>query len=948
MNLSIRHWLAERQIEISHIKSFTLGQLAGVSYRIVQDMEVKSLMPLDICTLAELLQLPLDKVEQEAKIIASLTEHLLNSLSQKKALKRNEGTWLTFQIAYILALEQVLHQEDDLQKPWLNRARIPSQTVTILQDTQLQGLLKTLSPGKLTDTQAEQALSVVGDSLLVQQMNNATVAWLVANGAEEFEAKLLTQRLQHSLPGYLLTVIAKNAAPLAQLQKFFHLGSLGEISTIDLSKEKYRASLIQSLSTPLLIESFALKDIYIPLMGVPQAANHSQPVDLKTWVTQQLTDLESITVIESEPGYGKTSFCQIWAAEIAWELYPDWMPIVIRLRDIKYGKNLLETLNSGFAFPIDFNLAAWLNKEHSRCVLLLDGLDELPPTNLVSRHKEIFLEQLLQFQSELKHKVVLTSRRETLSEISSEISLQWQRITILPWEVNELKNWFQQWALVQSLPVAQNFFTFLKQSGCFNNPSKLPEISHLVRQPLMLYLLGILHRDGLLDHELLQLAVKNPENSHQSLIGEIYRRLNLWLLGYPLDGNIKTTLYRPGSAHIHRTSEAIANLLAAHHPQDLITQMQAIALKILHSDRHQVIIPEGLNAHTLPAFYFRCFTSKIEFSHPKLGNYLFAGALAQQLQILTQCQEDIYGVATFILNTPHQVAQHLYHLLGYGILTPEITELLIADFQHQPKSDFSQKTLFQRLASCWHDWYQGRWLDMGIAHNVLPNFHTLQNPVNVEQVNTNVGVNIFLLMAAISQKIATPFYPCGNPVNLTEFHPQAMLTLITKASLLPNNIVMNCICPQSLTKINLKGANLSQVVLTGANFAQADLSYAILVNANLAHANLTGANLTCTNLTGANLTGVNLETVNLSNACLSDAILTESEREIAALNGALFSVEQFQEMKGLLSQQSHFSVSKTTDNTSVWQHNSADIALMESLEGEPIVSTISGNYSYDE
>ncbi|AUB42837.1 putative protein YjbI, containings pentapeptide repeats [Nostoc flagelliforme CCNUN1] len=41
MNLSIRHWLAERYIAINQIKGFSAGQLAGIAYRIVQDMEVK-------------------------------------------------------------------------------------------------------------------------------------------------------------------------------------------------------------------------------------------------------------------------------------------------------------------------------------------------------------------------------------------------------------------------------------------------------------------------------------------------------------------------------------------------------------------------------------------------------------------------------------------------------------------------------------------------------------------------------------------------------------------------------------------------------------------------------------------------------------------------------------------------------------------------------------------
>ncbi len=372
MNLSIQHWLAERYIEISQIRGFSAGQLAGIAYRIVQDMEVKSLMPFDLCPVVDVLELPLDAVWEDISIIAQLTESLLRSLSQKKPLKRNEGTWLAFQIAYLQALRVVLDQEKSLQKPWLNRAipllsdnetkgqgftiNSPSLSLKPLQNAQLLGLLKTLSPGKLTDTQAEQALSLVADSLLVQQINNAVIAWLVANGAEEPEAKLITQRLVNSLAGHLLVVVTENAAPLAQLQKFVQLGisfspnsiTPGALSSstvgekIDLYREYYRASLIQSLSHPLLIESFALKDIYVPPTGLPVEDNFEQdkkitkPVDLKAWAQQQLADLETIAVIESEPGYGKTSFCQIWAAQVARELYPTWMPILIRLRDVTY------------------------------------------------------------------------------------------------------------------------------------------------------------------------------------------------------------------------------------------------------------------------------------------------------------------------------------------------------------------------------------------------------------------------------------------------------------------------------------------------------------------------------------------------------------------------------------------------------------------------------------
>ncbi|MFS0518258.1 pentapeptide repeat-containing protein [Nostoc sp. UIC 10607] len=1000
MNLSIRHWLAERYIAINQIKGFSAGQLAGIAYRIVQDMEVKSLMPFDICTLVEVLELPLGLVWQEISAISQLTENLLRSLSQKKPLKRNEGTWLAFQIAYLQALQAILEQEASLQRPWLDRASIPIQSQIlkenvgklILQDPQLQGLLKTLSPGKLTDTQAEQALSLVADSLLVQQINNAAMAWLVANGAEEPEAKLLTQRLINSLPGHLLVVVTENAAPLAQLQKFFRLGiSLSpnliapEVGStvsekIDLQREHYRASLIKNLSMPLLMESFALKDIYVPQKGLPIEAIISEqdnkivkPVDLNIWAQQQLADLETIAVIESEPGYGKTSFCQLWAAQIAQEFYPTWMPIVIKLRDVKYGKTFIETLNS--AFPV--NLSAWLEQENLPCLLLLDGLDELPPSSQGIRAQAIFIQQLLNFHSQYRHKILLTSRSTTLQKIAPEIPLPLKRIIIQPLDVEELKQWFQQWAKVQSLAIAQNFFTFLKQTGLFASQSKLRELSPLVRQPLMLHLLGILHRDGLLDDEVLQLAANTPKSS---LLWEIYHRLSRWLLGYPLIGGIKTMLLRSGSAHIHRTPEAIANLLAGHHPQDLFEQMQAIALKILHSQRHQINLAEEVNTNNLPAFYFKiqgsdtsrtakqCVAgispvvatavqrSLIEFSHVKLGEYLCAEAVTAELKLLTQYQDEVYGTLTFVLDAS-SFAQHIYNLLGYGILSQEIEELAIAILRREQKHKFSFEVLFQRLLSFWRAYCQGYWLDEGIAHKALTHFHALQNPVNVEQVNAAVGLNVFLLLCACYRETKIPFWPCGNPANLAEFNPEALSALIARTTLLQKGAFATQI--KSLAGLNLSGASFLQVMLTGVNLEQTNLSNAELMGANLAganlqqanltganlqQANLAGANLQQANLTGANLQqanlmGTNLNSANLTNACLFDAILTEADKKLAADNGALFSKESFQRLKHLrslppqASQQPFLNTVQILINPDNNWNKLPAIGLIESCEG---------------
>ncbi|WP_373530470.1 pentapeptide repeat-containing protein [Nostoc sp.] len=997
MNLSIRHWLAERYIAINQISGFSPGQLAGIAYRIVQDMEVKSLMPFDICTLVEVLELPLGIVWEEINVISQLTDNLLRSLSHKKPLKRNEGTWLAFQIAYLQALQAILQQEEKLQRPWLDRASIPIQSNFLkkdvgkltLQDPQLQGLLKTLSPGKLTDTQAEQALSLVADSLLVQQINNAVIAWLIANGAESPEAKLLTQRLVNSLAGNLLVVVTDNAAPLAQLQKFVRLGisfspsfitpEVGSTVSekIDLHREYYRASLIKNLSMPLFMESFALKDIYVPQKGLPIEESISEqdkkivkPVDLKTWAQQQLADLETIAIIESEPGYGKTSFCQLWAAEVAQELYPAWMPIGIRLRDVTYGKTLTETLNSAFGI----NLSTWLAQENPRCLLLLDGLDELPPSAQGIRTQAIFIQQLLNFQSQHRHKIVLTSRSTTLQEIAPEISLPLRRISIQPLDVEELKRWFQQWTKVQSLAIAQNYFTFLKQAGLFASQSKFSEISALVRQPLMLHLLGILHRDGLLDDELLQLTT-NTQKSF--LLWEIYHRLSRWLLGYPLTAGIKTMLLRSGSAHIHRTPEAIANLLAGRHPQNILEEMQAIALKILHSQRHQINVASESN--NLPGFYFKirdlespAEITLIEFSHIKLGEFLCAEAITAQLKFLTQYQDEAYGTLTFVLDSPSSVAQHIYNLLGYGILSQEIEELTIEGLRREQKHRFSFEVLFQRLLSFWRAYCQGRWLDEGIAHKALTSFHALQNPLNVEQVNAAVGLNVFLLLCACYQETKVPFYPCGNPVNLAEFNPEALSMLIARTSILHKsafatrikslaglNLSRASLLQVMLTQVNLEQTNLSNAELIGANLVGTNLQQANLTGANLQQANLTGANLQQANLTGANLQqanlmGINLNSANLTNACLFDAILAEADKKLAIDNGALFSKESFQRLKHLrslppqASQQPFLNTVKITSDTDVNWNKSPESRPIETSEGTILPVDLDNDDSDDE
>ena len=985
MNLSIRHWLVENYIEISQLKGCSQGQITGVTLRIIRDMEVKSRSPFNICTLAEVLELPLEYVCHEVDVFTKLTISILKLLGQDKPFNRNEATWLAFQVAYLRALEEVLIEEQSLSRVWLERSFVyegirggdrANYWVKPLSDENLQGLIKNLRSEKLTDVQAEEALLMVADSSFVEQISGVVVAWLVANRVLQEEAELIIQRLKHKLLGHLILVVSENAAILVQLQKFFGLGGFVDLNSteinyqfqdcINIAKESYRASLIRKLGEPLLIESFSLKDIYIPLAGLPLRGNQ-QPVDLMKWVVSQLDNLETITVIESAEGYGKTSFCQILAARIAQKLYPDWIPINIPLSQISNGNNFQETLESALINNPNVNLSAWLEESETKCFFILDGLNELPNCADNKMAIAVFWSQLIEFQSQFSHKIILTSQSWALEDIVSKSTSKLQRIKIQPLGQDEWKQWFSNWSKVQSMKVAQNFFKFLKKNRAFSQKSHFL-LSDLVRQPLMLYLLAILHRDELLDDEILQSAT-NPQITNIAVVlWKIYERLNQWLLDYPTRGINQKILSSSVQNHIHRTPEAVNLLIKNRHPQTLIEEIQTVALKIIHSGKKSIKLKADLNK--LPEFYFRkqrywerekgyinSTMSNTQFNHSKISEYLSAKAIVNQLKALTKSNHNTYGEMIFTIDSPIHIAEHIYNLLGYGILTKEIEELVIEGLRQEQKHQFSFELLCSRLQNFWYAYCGGRWLDEGIAHKAWSYFKELGNPINVEQVNAAVGINIFLLLSACYRETKRTFSPCGNPSYLLESHPQAVTKLIAKTALFQPDNTRHRIGEKSLTFLNLVKADLTQTMLAGVNLVNTDLANvqlkdACLIGANLADVNLTGADLTGANLTNANLTnakltganltaanllGVNLDLVNLSNACLFQAIIAETQKETAVANGAVFSLDKFEELKRLLSYQSQPDDTDGGDSTEIAFNDNPSIGRIESAEGEPIM-----------
>jgi uncharacterized protein YjbI with pentapeptide repeats len=1014
MSLNIRQWLTERNINLS--EQSTDAKLAGIAFRLLQDMELKSLTVFDICLVAEILELPVLSAYQLANTLSPLTVWLLRVMSRRKPLKRAEGTWLSFQIAYINAFQHILTQELHFKRPWLYRSGFEPEILLReselkldldlnlysfpFNDTKLPTVLKTLRPGRLSDTQAEQALTMLADSLLGQQFNQVLFAWFVANGAEEMEAKLIIQRLGYGLSGFLIPVVANNPLALAQLQKFVRLCNLTAVNeqfvsddfnqdySLNLERENYRSQLIKHLSEPLFMEYFTVKDIYVTLQGEllrkpPPKTLHNfldQPtnaipeddqfVDLMSYVISQLDDSSTITVISGSMGRGKTTFCQMLSAQVAMEIYPRWLPIFISCHDITLGDSLEQSLSSAFPLGKFATSDSWLSVDHPPCLLILDGLDQLPYSSSSQRYITKFIDQLIQFQTRKdlgkKTKIIVTMRDHTplglckapyslLPTVVKELKL-WDEIAIKPLDKEEFRYWFQQWTKVQSKSIAQAYFSFLKQSGIFRKKQENPDINSLISKPLILYIVGILYRDGFIDENILK--QQNPQLEYT-----IYYLLCRWILGEPSPHlGLRTDLVTEGLAHASRSREGISNFLGGLSSQLLLANIQDYALKILHNC--QVNLDDLPQIKYLGNIFFNTHDpQKIKFSQQQMGEYLAAEAIASKLQFITQKQKNHYGESIFVINSSLKLAEEIYQLLSYDVFSSHIKELIMEILKKESSknsNDFQLETLFHRLNEFYQNYCYGRWLDRGILQQISQHKCKNNSIYNSLQIDAIVGLNVFLLLCKISQTTEIPFFPCGHPHISSNFDPNRLLIFLSRLTPLDPNafwwrlcqgrseqlvndslsklqLPFACLNHLMLTEVNLWKSNLSSAELIGinlsrANLQEANLSKANLSNANLTNVNLSAANLEGANLTGANLTGVNLTLTNLKNACLDQAIMDENTRNIAQGKGAFFSQEEFKTY-------SEYLVTKNTDlvGENFYLDSHEESLLIETAEGKPLM-----------
>jgi uncharacterized protein YjbI with pentapeptide repeats len=250
---------------------------------------------------------------------------------------------------------------------------------------------------------------------------------------------------------------------------------------------------------------------------------------------------------------------------------------------------------------------------------------------------------------------------------------------------------------------------------------------------------------------------------------------------------------------------------------------------------------------------------------------------------------------------PESLSQQIYDLLGYGGLSPEMTEYLMVLLNANPDLDLA--LLFQRLEKFYLGWATGAFVDAppeNLAQKAMRLLNQQTRRLGQRQVDIYAGLNAMILLLqlygyaqtqeSLQDRIA--FYPCGRQ-GMPDFQPERLLQIIGYSHCISPNAFRVIVGPYlsnaNLSGVNLSGVNLSGVDLSNADLRSADLSGANLHGANLSRANLVGASLTGADLNNADLRGTNLIGANLRGADLSSASLSGADLSSANLIGASLS-----------------------------------------------------------
>ncbi len=676
------------------------------------------------------------------------------------------------QMAYLESLHGVLEKVDAETKVVLNKIRLADL---------LERQMTKSEPIALSKAEAKKTLAQLRKSELAAAFDEALGELLESAGLPGWQVKVIVDQVAWGTPKYLYGVVAELKEEVKPLAEFLQTDGLRIQEKSD-SIEAYLTERVEPLPYQQVFDEanplVTFNDLYVPLKVQPLDTSGNKttdmPVSINDWAIKLLQDTpgkRKVGFLEGDAGRGKSVFCRMFAASVRLELEPAFIPILIRLRDVRVLENsLTQTLTTELQY-LDFVQSdrGWLTDTNTRFLLIFDGFDELLLQGRESGGIKELVQQLCDFQRNSHHQCLVTGRPLALQGVDRMLTQSDDliRVRLEPMANEQRNEWLCNWAKLFGEVEANGFQEFL--AAC---PKDIGE--QLAREPLLLYLLGRLHRENHLNAQMfagaegMQAKVRVYDESVKWVLERQRQEVSEQISGLTAE-DLRQVFQEAALCVVQSGNEtAKLTMLKSRFTDD--ANPVAALLKQAQTETEKTE-DKTLN-NLLTAFYLKPGegdkTGSVEFAHKSFGEFLFAERLKAAFDDWAELDKR---------NRPRlnetEVARQIYDLLGYGALTVEVVDYLKELLFAQVELDELVR-LFQQLHQFYMNWCDGIYIDKAPSEN-LPQGKMMQMGkveilLGLRQVDIYAGLNVMILLFQLHrhgqqkevQSEVLKFHPCGD------------------------------------------------------------------------------------------------------------------------------------------------------------------------------------------
>ncbi|MEA5509775.1 NACHT domain-containing protein [Crocosphaera sp. UHCC 0190] len=735
-----------------------------------------------VSSLLDILNAPLGQVAAASLPFVSIATGIITYIVEKnqQELTLEQSIGLVAQTAYLESIQSFFRSHFDLTQ---TLSKDPALAATSQKIKQLGQTLN------VEREEAEQALVCFHESKLAKQFNDLLQTRLEESGISENKAKIIVERISRKTHRYLKPNFAKIKDKIHKLSPIYGKNWQQEL-TFNYGIEKYlKEKIDQEPLGTIFAESFSFHDLYVTLkvQGVTKGIidDNAPYENIETWAINHLLNphqVGKVLFIQGQSGGGKSVFCRIFAGRIRQYLHPIYTPILIRLRDIKTIENNFEkTLASAIGWEFATGDHNWLTDKNTRFLFILDGLDELILESGKKDSLQVFLDQVAHFQQQCQenpeqgHRIIITGRPLSLYGIDGLMpnNLEWVNLALMDDETQS--KWLEKWEQIVGLEEAQEFRQFLFNQRC---PQTIKKLS---REPLLLYLLGAMHRDK-------QVNLDNFIRGEEEQVKvNIYQKAIAWILTKQRNKNLNEQLSSLEIEDLHSVlAEAGFCVLQSGKENALIRTIEDRLLEKGDESAKELIEKARQSKeknslkNALAVFHFKKSTdvnNPIEFFHKSFGEFLASECLVESMEEWTQ--KGGSSKKTYFVKD-REFRWQVYDLFGGGYLNPEVMSYLMPLLRQR---NINWVTLYERLYEFYLSWSDGEFIEaLDSSDDMLPlkKARQLQKydlKRGQRQVDICTGLNVLILLLEINRyaqsneilKDKISFYPWGNPDIKTEF-----------------------------------------------------------------------------------------------------------------------------------------------------------------------------------